>query len=989
LIIVARPAIADDPAPAAGSKRIAWTTSRFSGTPDPPLPYKIELAFPKLRFDRPVALAHPPGSRQLFMAELMGKILTFKSDDTQVERAHLAVDLAKARPDLSAIYGLAFHPRYDENHYVFICYVLQNAKPDGTRVSRFKVSDAGPPTIDPASEKVLITWLSGGHNGGCLEFGNDGYLYISTGDATDPSPPDSLDTGQDLSDLLSSVLRIDVDHEDPGKPYRVPPDNPFTRLPGARPEIWAYGFRNPWKMTFDHKTGDLWVGDVGWELWELIYRVERGGNYGWSVMEGPQPIHPEGRKGPTPIIPPIVDHPHSEAASITGGYVYHGKRLPELEGAYIYGDYQSGRVWGLRYDGQRVTWHAPLADTGLRLAAFGEDSAGELYLVEHERSNQVFRLVPEQKPKASGLFPRTLSESGLFASTKDHTPAHGVIPYAINAEAWADGVRGERFLGIPGTAKIEVDKEGNPKLPEGSVLAKTMSVERTAGDPSSRTRLETQVLHFEEGSWRPYTYLWNDEQTDATLADANGSSRTISVHDRHAPGGERELVYRHAARSECTLCHNPWVEARTTVFGRQSASPLAFSIAQLNRTEGSGNGESQLRRLESLGIVRALDSPSALPRMANPYDDAADLTGRARAYFEVNCSHCHQFNAGGAANIKLGWLVPLDKTETINARPSQGTFGISDARIIAPGEPERSVLFYRISKLGSGRMPRIGSQKVDEAALRMIGNWIAQMQADSTKGAAEPLAAADLESLAALKAPNNSSQSARADAIRRLTGTTRGALALLRLIDQGNISAAMRTEIVTLVKENPHVEVRDLFERFIPDRERVKRLGETIDPETILALKGDPERGRQWFVAESATQCKTCHRLAGVGNELGPDLSAIGTKYTRRELLRHILEPSREVDPKYAPVMVATKSGQIHVGLVGEKSVEEVVLRDAQNKTIRIPVGEIEHQATQTKSLMPEQLLRDLTAQQAADLIEYLASLKTKPAGAEGAKKSP
>src|SRR4029079_11329337 len=140
--------------------------------------------------------------------------------------------------------------------------------------------------LDPASEAVLITWPSGGHNGGSLQFGRDGYLYISTGDGAGPNPPDPLKTGQDVSDLLSSVLRIDVDRPAGGKPCRVPDDNPLVNTAGARPEIWAYGFRNPWRMSFDSTTGALWVGDVGWELWEMIYSVERGGNYGWRVTEG-------------------------------------------------------------------------------------------------------------------------------------------------------------------------------------------------------------------------------------------------------------------------------------------------------------------------------------------------------------------------------------------------------------------------------------------------------------------------------------------------------------------------------------------------------------------------------------------------------------------------------------------------------------------------------------------------------------------------------
>ena len=161
-----------------------------------------------------------------------------------------------------------------------------------------------------------------------------------------------------------------------------------------RPEIWAFGFRNPWKMSIDRSTGDLWVGDVGWELWELIDKVERGGNYGWSVVEGPQPVHVEGKRGPAPILPTMKVHPHSEAASITGGYVYRGTALPELSGAYIYGDYQTGIIWALRARGATVTWQKELARTPLHLVAFGETNDGELLLVDHDRTHQIYRLTP-------------------------------------------------------------------------------------------------------------------------------------------------------------------------------------------------------------------------------------------------------------------------------------------------------------------------------------------------------------------------------------------------------------------------------------------------------------------------------------------------------------------------------------------------------------------------------------------------------------------
>jgi uncharacterized repeat protein (TIGR03806 family) len=950
------------PPPQAGA-RIPWTISHFSGTPDAPPPYTAEPAFPKLTFDRPVLLAQAPGTRHLVVAELGGTVLSFPNDPG-VDRGAVtvAINLAAGRGRFGALYGLAFHPRFEENRQVFLCYTLPGDHPDGTRVSRFKTERVDPLRIDPGSEEIVLTYRSGGHNGGCLAFGPDGYFYISTGDATEPSPPDALDTGQDITDLLSSILRIDVDRRDPGRAYRVPADNPFVPLPGARPEVWAYGFRNPWRMSFDRATGDLWVGDVGWERWELIFRVERGGNYGWSVREGREMVRPEGRRGPSPMLPPVVDHPHSEAASMTGGYVYHGSRLPELAGKYIYGDYQSGKVWGLKHDGRAVTWHGVLADTGLRLVSFGEDNTGELFLIEYERTNQVYRLVPSAAAanRGGGDFPRLLSSTGLFAATRSLTPAPGVLPYAINAELWADGARAARFLAIPGAGRIEVDPQGPWKLPDGSVLARTVSLDvcDDEGTAPRARRLETQVLHREQGSWRPYSYVWNEDQTDASLAGPEGASRILWVPDSSAPGGRRKLSYRISPRSECALCHNPWVESATTVFGVQSASPLGLVAAQLDRDGPSG--ENQLQRLERLGYFA---SPLPARRggaapLANPDDEGAPIDARARAYLQVNCAHCHLFGGGGSATIALGAGLPLEATHTLDARPLQGTFGIDDARIIAPGEPERSVLYYRIAKMGAGHMPRIGAHEVDAKATRLIADWIAQLPG------------------AARRAPDGPVPPAEPEAIRRLTVTPRDALRLIRIIDQGEVPATTLRAIVTEVRNNPRGEVRDLFERFVPDSERVVRLGDKIEPAAVLGLAGDAGRGREWFFGESAAQCKSCHRVRGAGIALGPDLDAIGAKYSRQELLGQILEPSRTIDPRYAVQAVATTDGQVLQGLLVEKGPDVLVLRDGQNRTLRIPTSEIERQTALNVSLMPEGLLRDLTAQQAADLLEFLSSLK-------------
>jgi glucose/arabinose dehydrogenase len=313
----------------AAPAREPWLSSRIIGSPDPPPPYITERVFPNLKFREPVELTAMPGTDRLVLVEREAKIHSFPNR-ADIEKPELFADMKGLDREIQETYSIAFHPGFLTNRYIFVFYIYKAELPEGTHVSRFKVTDTNPPRIDFSTEKLIITWLSGGHNGGCIRFGPDGFMYLSIGDATAPSPPDILDTGQDLSDLLGSIIRIDVDREDSGKPYRIPPDNPFINTPRARPEIWAYGFRNPWRMSFDPGTGNLWVGDVGWELWEMIYRVERGGNYGWSLMEGNHLVRPGSKKGPTPIIPPIIEHPHSEAASITGGYVYRGKRFSEL-----------------------------------------------------------------------------------------------------------------------------------------------------------------------------------------------------------------------------------------------------------------------------------------------------------------------------------------------------------------------------------------------------------------------------------------------------------------------------------------------------------------------------------------------------------------------------------------------------------------------------------------------------------------------------------
>lgn len=948
-------------------KRAPWTTSRITGSPEKPLPYVTERVFPELKFKECLDIVSAPGSDRLFIVEQGGKIFSFQNRP-DVKSADLAIDIAKDIPKAAQVYALVFHPQFQKNRYCYVCYIQSGESPDGSHIARFKVSETDPPTIDPASETTIITWLAGGHNGCSLKFGLDGCLYISTGDGSGPNPPDSRRAGQDLSNLLSAILRIDIDHADAGKNYRIPADNPFVDLKGARGEIWAYGFRNPWRISVDRKTGDLWAGDVGWELWELLDRVERGGNYGWSIMEGRQSTNPEWPRGPSPILPPTIDHPHSESSSITDGLTYYGTRLPELSGHHIYGDYDTGKIWGFRYENGKVVNHRELADTTHRIVCFGEDSAGECFLLDHT-AGTIHRLIPNPQQDNSATFPRKLSDTGLFAELKEQVPAPGVVPYSINAEPWADHAVAERLVAVPGDLAIKAEGAAWT-FPKDSVLVKTLSLDMESGNPTSRRRVETQILHFDGIELMPYTYQWNEKQSDAVLVSAAGAEATFEITDPQAPGGKRKQNWRFSGRAECQRCHNKW-----------SGPAIGFNAPQLDRMHNYGDLD--FSQLEALAQMKLLEKPVIVdpkqPKLASLQDSSASENDQARAYLHTNCAHCHRLHAGSAVLSKMPFDLPLDKTDMIGVRPTQGTFGIHAAQVISPGDPCRSVLLYRISKLGGGRMPHIGSAEVDRKGVELIYSWIKNLPPESAaektgNAVAAKLRAEESADLESLSKPEAAAK--HPELVDRLLASTSGALMLQRAVDRGELSTGSTSLAVEKAAMHTDVSIRDLFERYLPPERRVKRLGSVVQAEQILALPGDAARGKLVFMETSGVSCKNCHRIQKEGKEVGPELTTIGKKYSRAQLLESILEPSKLIDPKYVTYLAETDDGRLLTGLLVKKDDSEVVLKDAQDKEIRIPTKEIERLVPQRQSLMPDLLLRDMTAEQVADLLAFLSSLK-------------
>jgi putative heme-binding domain-containing protein len=973
--------------------RVPWTNSHLTGSAEPPLPYRVRRVFPRLHFREPTDLLSAPSLGRLFVAERLGKVFSFTNDD-QVAQPDLAIDLMKEIPEFTQLYGMTLDPGFATNGFIYLCYVLHDGVADGSHVSRFKVSAGHPPRIDPRSEKIVLTWLSGGHNGGCLKFGPDGYLYISTGDGRGPYPPDALNSGQDLTRPLSGILRIDVNREEGGKHYGVPADNPFVHMAGACPEKWAYGLRNPWKMSFDQETGALWVGDVGFETWEMIDRVERGGNYGWSIVEGPKPIKPNGKRGPTPILPPVISLPHTEASCIIGGYVYHGQQFGGLQGAYIYGDYGTGRIWGLRYDGRQLTWQRELASIQMQVICFAEDSSNELYVMDY--GGGIHRLEPNPARNDSSSFPHKLSETGLFASTKDNALAPGVIPFSINAQMWSDNARAQRFIGLPDNSQVVRPNDAQNqawRFPKNAVLAKTLSLGGNDGPAQNSRRVETQILLFDGGAWHAYTYQWNDDQSDAMLVDATGAQHVYEIADPGVPGGHRRETWYFSSRADCLRCHNP-----------AAGPPLAFNSMQLDRdcyysapstsstggdretgltaqkTAATGRMVNQIRALQHMGVLRQSPQDGPAMKLTNPEDANADLNERARSWLHVNCAHCHRYATGGAVASVFNYDEKLSESHTINFPPSQGTFGIAGAHVITPGDPLRSVLYYRISTLGPAHMPKIGSRNVSQRGIDLIYNWIKQMPtpppaSDSQAVVADPDDKQIYQWLDLL-ASKSASSKARAEIMDRLLLSPVGALALTHQIDMKSLSPEVQIEAIRYGTSNTNALVRDLFERFVPEEKRIKRLGPVIAANEILDLQGEAARGRDLFFAEGGANCVLCHRVNGRGRDFGPDLSHIGHTYNRAQLLDNILNPSKSIAPGFANYLVDTTNDLSYSGLLVRENANEVVLKDTSLRETRLKRSDIARLQPSKISAMPEGLLQNLTAQEAADLVDFLSSLR-------------
>jgi glucose/arabinose dehydrogenase len=371
----------------------SFSSGRESESPAKPA-VKTVRTFKNLRINRPIIITNAnDGSNRLFIASQYGKVYVMPNDPS-VETPDVFMDIQKQvtykdRENEEGFLGLAFHPKYKSNGHLFVYYTSKKA-PRLSVISRFTVSKSDPNHVDNSTEVEIMRikqpfW---NHNGGTICFGPDGYLYVGLGDGGAANDPQG--NGQNRKTLLGSILRIDIDSKSGDKNYSIPKDNPYYLSKDWRNEIYAYGLRNVWRMSFDRKNGTGWIADVGQNLWEEINILEKNGNYGWNIRESMHPFEkaPRKEKQGEKFVDPIFEYNHETGKSITGGVVYRGKKHPELDGAYLYADYVTGHLWALKYNfdtkkannmeilGEHIN---PEKQFFAPVITFGEDEAGEVY----------------------------------------------------------------------------------------------------------------------------------------------------------------------------------------------------------------------------------------------------------------------------------------------------------------------------------------------------------------------------------------------------------------------------------------------------------------------------------------------------------------------------------------------------------------------------------------------------------------------------------
>lgn len=654
--------------------------------------YRFTEVFGGAGLAQPMVITQIPGDRtRFFAAEVEGAIVSFSATNPTSKRVVGRVPGDIYAVGESGLLGMAFHPNFAANGYVYLSFVRIGTNDIESLIIRMQSPDNGLTFGNPVTILGPFAQPAANHKGGDLHFGPDGYLYASFGDGGGAA--DQFGHGQEKTGYFSKILRLDVDS---AFPFAIPDGNPF-KAGGGEPTTFAYGFRNPYRFAVDPVSGNVWAADVGELDWEEVNKVVAGGNYGWSIREGAH-CHPAGTScSAANLVDPYFEYGRAVGSCAISGPIYRGSKMPELVGTFLGTDCSSGIVYSLGTDATNGT---PIYNRINELGpaeyfvGFGEDLDHEVYLMTFDSRVLAVDKAPGSTPS---VFPDKLSKTGCFETSNPKAPVPAMIPYAPTAPFWSDGAEKDRYFAIPDGTKVGIGADGDFDFPNGSVLAKHFRIDGKLVE----TRL---FVRHADGDWGGYSYEWDDAQTDATLLPADKT--------RALPGGKS---WYYPSRGECFSCH-------TQAAGRS----LGLETAQLDadlvytRTNRISN---QLATLDKIGILGApIPAAATVPRLVPPFGSAA-VDARARSYLHSNCSGCHR-PTGPGRSMDLRFSRTLAETAACNAAPLTGDLGVTGARLLSPGNPAQSMISHRMRRPGSGRMPNVATRLVDTQGADLVDSYI-------------------------------------------------------------------------------------------------------------------------------------------------------------------------------------------------------------------------------------------------------------------------
>ncbi len=710
-------------------------------------------AFPNLLFTNAVGLTYVAGTDELCVWEREGRIWTFENNPG-VTRKKLVLDLSNQCQgwDDSGLLGVAFHPGFATNHFMFVYYtwvkpgtvagspttrpppVVPGAYHD--RLSRFTLDANG--VAIPGSELVFVDqtcdtiWH---HGGGMFFHPKNGFLYWTDGDSANGNNDQIINKS-----MFSGVFRIDVDcrggsisHPIPRQPvngqtahYFIPNDNPFVGESNVLEEFFCLGLRSPHRMTYDPATGRIFIGDVGESAREEVDVIEPGEsglNFQWNYCEGTLGKMPSKYIGISRG--PVLDYPHTDGRAVIGGYVYRGRKFAaDLGGRYIFGDNVFRTVWAMDETTTPVkkdllcvmpkgTGPNSGADyTGL--SSFGVDANGEIYFCQMSSiGGRIYTLARGGPPPPTHPFPKLLSQTGVFRDLAKLTPATGLIPYNVNTPLWSDGAVKTRWLALPANTAIHFAPDGEWTFPAGAVFVKNFELPVDDTNPKILRRLETRLLVRDTNGYvYGASYKWRADHSDADLVTA-GLTQNITVK---TADGTRTQRWFYPGRQDCLTCHTP-----------ASGGVLGVKTRQLNGDFKYPNGitDNQLRAWNHIGLFDTKLDENDIPRFTKLVavtNNTAPLGIRARSYLDANCAQCHR-PGGAEAFFDARFDTPLEKQGIING-PVANALGVSGAKIVVPGNVSKSILFHRVSIVGDLQMPPLARNLVDQKAVAVIADWI-------------------------------------------------------------------------------------------------------------------------------------------------------------------------------------------------------------------------------------------------------------------------